>query len=52
MTPLPTQMILAMQMRGFSPRTHGSYLAAVTSLASYFGCSPEILNTEQLNRYF
>ena len=52
MTPLRKKMILAMQMRGFSPRTHSSYLATVTSLARYFSCSPETLSTNELNRYF
>jgi len=52
MTPLREKMILAMQMRGFSPRTHSSYLAGVTGLAKHFGCSPEIINTTQLNHYF
>jgi hypothetical protein len=33
MTPLRKAMIEAMQVRGFSVRTHGSYLAAVTDLA-------------------
>ena len=33
MTPLRQAMIKAMQMRGFSERTHQSYLAAVTDLA-------------------
>ena len=32
MTPLRQQMIGAMQQRGFSPRTHESYLAAVRDL--------------------
>ena len=35
MTLLRKAMILAMQMRGFSPRTHVSYLAGVTGLANY-----------------
>ena len=35
MTPLRQQMIEAMQVRGFSPRTHESYLRAVTDLARY-----------------
>lgn len=33
MTPLRQRMIAAMQMHGFSPRTHDSYLAAVRDLA-------------------
>ena len=52
MTPLRTKMIRAMQMRGFSPRTHTSYLAAVASLARFFGRSPETLESTELSRYF
>lgn len=32
MTPLRQRMITAMQMRGFSARTHTSYLSAVRDL--------------------
>jgi len=35
MAPLRQQMITAMQIHGFSPRTHESYLAAVRDLAAY-----------------
>lgn len=40
MTPLRKQMIAAMRQRGFSVRTHKSYLAAVTDLARYYRRSP------------
>ncbi|VAW97699.1 hypothetical protein MNBD_GAMMA20-603, partial [hydrothermal vent metagenome] len=33
MTPLREKMIDAMRLRGFSPRTHKSYLSAVSQLA-------------------
>ena len=52
MTSLRAEMIRAMQMRGFSERTHGSYLAAVGNLARYFQCSPDRLGNAELNRYF
>ena len=52
MTPLRAQMIKAMQMRGFSPRTHGSYLAAVKDLARYHHRSPDTLAVADLNGYF
>jgi site-specific recombinase XerD len=45
-------MIKAMQMRGFSPRTHQSYLAAVTDLARYTHQSPDQLSYAQINAYF
>lgn len=52
MTPLRKQMIEAMQQRGFSPRTHASYLDAVSQLARYYHCSPSQLNVEQLQGFF
>ena len=52
MTPLRAKMIKAMQMRGFSPRTHESYLAAVQGLARYYHRSPDTLGSADINRYF
>ena len=45
MTPLRQQMIDALHQRGFSVRTHHSYLAAVSGLAGYFHKSPDQLRT-------
>ncbi len=52
MTPLRRQMIDAMRQRGFSPRTHESYLYAVTDLAKYFHKPPDQLQTPQIQDYF
>jgi site-specific recombinase XerD len=52
MTPLRQQMIEAMQQRGFSVRTHQSYLASVTGLAGFFHQSPDHLKAEQIQDYF
>ena len=52
MTPLRQKMIEAMQVRGFSVRTHQSYLYAVSDLAKYYGRSPEQLNQAELQAYF
>ncbi len=52
MTPLRQQMIEAMQQRGFSVRTHQSYLAAVSDLARYYRRSPAQLNVDELQDYF
>ena len=52
MTPLRQRMITAMQMRGFSPRTHQSYLGAVRGLARYTRRSPDTLSSADLQRYF
>lgn len=52
MTPLRQQMIEAMQVRGFSPRTHESYLRAVTDLARYTHRSPDRLELADIQRFF
>ena len=52
MTPLRQRMIEAMRGRGFSHRTHKSYLGAVTDLARYTRRSPDVLRTEDIQRYF
>lgn len=52
MTILREQMIQAMRQRGFSPRTHRSYLAAVTDLARFHRCPPDRLEASQLQSYF
>ncbi len=52
MTPLRQKMMDAMQVRGFSVRTHESYLAAVSDLARYFHRPPDQLNVDELQAYF
>lgn len=52
MTLLRQKMIEAMQLRGFSARTHQSYLSAVSALAKYYGRSPERLSRDELQTYF
>lgn len=52
MTPLRHQMIEAMSLRGFSVRTHQTYLCAVTQLAGYYRRSPDRLTFAELQRYF
>ena len=52
MTPLRRKMIDAMQLRGFSVRTHESYLAAVEWLAKYYRRSPDELGRDELQAYF
>lgn len=51
MTPLRSRMIRAMQMHGFSARTHESYLAAVIGLARFTRRSPETLAKADIARY-
>lgn len=52
MTPLRKQMIEAMQLRGFSPRTHKSYLYAVEKLAGHYHRSPDRLSPAQVQAFF
>ncbi len=52
MTPLRQQMIDAMQLRGFSIRTHKCYLAAVYDLARYYHRSPDQLSIDEIQAYF
>jgi len=52
MTPLRQKMIDAMQVRGFSVRTHRSYLDAVSRLAKYYQRSPDQLTGEELQAFF
>ena len=52
MSPLRQSMITAMQMHGFSPRTHDSYLATVQDLAKFTRRSPDTLSHADLARYF
>ena len=52
MTPLRQKMIDAMQVRGFSVRTHESYLYAVSTLAQHYHRSPERLNSDELQAFF
>jgi len=52
MTQLRQQMIDAMHQRGFSVRTHQSYLASVRDLARYFHQPPDQLAPPQIQQYF
>ncbi len=52
MTPLRQKMIEAMQLRGFSVRTHRSYLDAVSKLAQYYHRAPDRISGEELQAFF
>lgn len=51
MTPLRQRMIDAMQLRGLATRTQQSYVAAVAALARHYHCSPEQLDSHQVQAY-
>jgi site-specific recombinase XerD len=44
-------MVTAMQVRGYSPRTHEAYLRVVQGLATHYRQSPERLSLEQIKSY-
>jgi integrase/recombinase XerD len=48
---LRNQMIDAMKLRRYSPRTQESYLAAVSSLAKYYRTAPDQLDFEKIKAY-
>jgi integrase/recombinase XerD len=51
MTKLRRRMICAMTVRGFSPRTHKSYIAAVRGLSRHYRRSPDRLSVEEVQAY-
>ena len=48
MSPLRQQMIDALRVRGYSPRTRDSYLYAVAKLAAYYHRSPDKLTVDEV----
>ena len=51
MTELRNRMIQKMTVRGFSPRTHKSYLGAVRRLAKYYRRPPDELSADEVQAY-
>lgn len=51
MTELRRRMIDAMIVRGFSPRTHETYIAAVRGLAKHYRRSPDELTVQEVQGY-
>jgi integrase/recombinase XerD len=51
MTELRQRMIHAMTVRGFSPRTHRSYLSAVRGLARHYRRPPDQLSLKEVQAY-
>lgn len=52
MTPLRQQMIEAMRQRGYSHRTHDSYLAAVRDLARHYQRAPDQISLDEVQAFF
>ena len=51
MNELRTRMMRDMALRGFSPRTHEAYIAAVVKLAKYYKRAPDRLTNEEVQAY-
>ena len=51
MSELRTRMIRDMALRGFSPRTHETYVAAVVRLAKYYRRAPDQLTNDEVQAY-
>jgi site-specific recombinase XerD len=51
MTPLRQELITALTLKRYSPKTHEAYVAAVAGLARYYGHSPEGICNEQIKAY-
>ena len=51
MSELRARMIRDVTVRGFSPRTHESYLAAVVGLAKHYHRSPDQLTNDEVQGY-
>ncbi len=52
MTELRRRMIQDLQLHGYAKRTQESYIAAVSLLARYYKRSPDLLDDEDIRRYF
>ena len=51
MSELRARMIRDMAVRGFSPRTHEAYIAAVVRLAKYYKRAPDQLTNDEVQTY-
>jgi integrase/recombinase XerD len=51
MTPLRAQMIRDMQLQRRAPKTQAAYVTAVAGLATFYQCSPDRLQPEQIRTY-
>ena len=51
MTPLRQQLITALTLKRYSPKTHEAYVAAVAGLARYYGRSPDTICNQEIKTY-
>lgn len=50
-SPLRQRMLDAMQMRGYSPRTHSSYIQAVIDLSRYYHRPPDAISADEVQQW-
>ena len=50
-SPLRQRMLDAMQMRGYSPRPHDSYVQAVLDLSHYYHRSPDKISADEVQQW-
>lgn len=50
-SPLRQRMLDAMQMRGYSPRTHDSYIHAVRDLSRHYQRSPDTISADEVQQW-
>ena len=51
MTPLRQQLITALTLKRYSPKTHEAYVGAVAGLARYYGRSPDTICNQEIRTY-
>jgi site-specific recombinase XerD len=51
-TPLRQRMIDDLKLAGYSERTQEAYVASVRKLSEHYALSPDLIDEEQLRRYF
>jgi integrase/recombinase XerD len=51
MTPLRQQLVTALTLKRYSPKTHEAYIGAVAGLARYYGRSPDTICDQEIKAY-
>lgn len=51
MTPLRRQLVTALTLKRYSPKTHEAYIGAVAGLVRYYGRSPDAIGNEEIKDY-
>jgi len=51
MTPLRQQLVTALTLKRYSPKTHEAYIGTVAALARYYGRSPDTICDQEIKAY-